>query len=392
MGVKMNILVLGVGLQGRAAVTDLANSPEVEGVIAADGDGEGLARFLDGLGSEKVRGVTVDAADEAHVGDLMAESDAVIHLLPPGFREEMARLAVAHGCHFVDASYALPVYRALHEPAVAAGVAILPAFGLDPGIDLVLMGEAARELDAVRRFVSYGAGIPEPAAADNALRYKISWSFAGVLRSYHRPATLVQGGRAVTVPAGEIFAPAHGHTVDVSGLGELEAFPNGDVRPFLERLGIEEEVQEAGRYTLRWPGHSAFWYRLARLGFLGEEVVTVGGQEVVPQGFLRELLVPQLQYGPHERDVAYVAVEAEGIREGQLHRVFCQVLDFRDLETGLLAMQRTVGFTASIGAQMLVRGEIPGRGLLSPLMDVPAEPFFAALRQRGIRIERVLEE
>lgn len=381
----MNILVLGVGLQGQAAVIDLANSPEVEGVVAADADGDGLARFLATLGSEKVRGVTVDAADEGRVGALMEESDAVVHLLPPAFRERMARLAVDHGCHFVDASYALPAYHELDEPAVAADVAILPEFGLDPGIDLVLMGQAARELDTVRRFVSYGAGIPEPAAADNVLRYKISWSFAGVLRSYHRPATVVRAGRAITVPAGQIFAPEHRHTVEVSGLGQLEAFPNGDVRPFLERLGIEGEVEEAGRYTLRWPGHGDFWYRLAQLGFLGEEPVTVDGRDVVPQQFLHDLLAPQLQYGPEERDVAYVAVEAEGIREGRPHRVRYQVLDLRDLETGLLAMQRTVGFTASIGAQMLLRNEIPGRGLLSPLTDVPAEPFFAALRRRGIR-------
>jgi saccharopine dehydrogenase-like NADP-dependent oxidoreductase len=42
-------------------------------------------------------------------------------------------------------------------------------------------------------------------------------------------------------------------------------------------------------------------------------------------------------------------------------------VDRRDTETGLLAMQRTVGFTASIGAQLLLRGDIRARGLLSPV-------------------------
>ena len=40
-----------------------------------------------------------------------------------------------------------------------------------------------------------------------------------------------------------------------------------------------------------------------------------------------------------------------------------QVIDRRDLETGLTAMNRTVGFTASIGAQMLGVGSIAKRGL-----------------------------
>ena len=35
--------------------------------------------------------------------------------------------------------------------------------------------------------------------------------------------------------------------------------------------------------------------------------------------------------------------------DGRPRRVRYRVVAFRDLETGLLAMQRTVGFTASVG-------------------------------------------
>jgi saccharopine dehydrogenase-like NADP-dependent oxidoreductase len=57
----------------------------------------------------------------------------------------------------------------------------------------------------------------------------------------------------------------------------------------------------------------------------------------------------------------------------------------RDLETGHSAMSRTVGYTASIGAQMIASGQITGRGLLSPVNDVPYEPFVRELQRRGIR-------
>jgi len=63
-------------------------------------------------------------------------------------------------------------------------------------------------------------------------------------------------------------------------------------------------------------------------------------------------------------------------------------LPLRDLESGLLAMNRTVGYTASIGAQMILRGDIRKRGLLSPLTDIPTNTFFTELRQRGIRVQR----
>jgi saccharopine dehydrogenase-like NADP-dependent oxidoreductase len=51
-------------------------------------------------------------------------------------------------------------------------------------------------------------------------------------------------------------------------------------------------------------------------------------------------------------------------------------------------MQRTVGFTASIGAQMILRGDIKKRGLLSPITDVPADIFIKELRQRGIIVQK----
>ena len=62
--------------------------------------------------------------------------------------------------------------------------------------------------------------------------------------------------------------------------------------------------------------------------------------------------------------------------------------DRNDLETGLLAMQRTVGYTASIGAQMILNGQITKRGLLTPTRDIPSDILFDELEKRGITIQR----
>lgn len=388
----MRILVLGTGLQGKAALQDLVQSEEVTQVLAADSDLADLQAYVRTLPTHKVTAVPIDATDQAQVAGLMQQVDAAIVLLPPAVTAPTAATAVASGCHWLDASYTRPEYRAVHSEAVARGIALLPEFGLDPGIDLVLAAAALRELDEVHEFYSYGAGIPEPAAAQNPLQYKISWTFAGVLRSYNRPARLVQDGQVVEIAAADIFAAPNIHTVAVEGLGRLEAYPNGDAAHYVEFLGLTGQVRQAGRYTLRWPGHAAFWHKLAALGFLGETAVPVGETAVVPQQFLHDLLQPQLQYESHERDVALVRVEASGVRAGRPRHVRYQVVDRRDLKTGLLAMQRTVGYTISIGAQMIVRGDISGRGLLSPLTDVPVEPFFQALSQRGILVEREIQE
>jgi saccharopine dehydrogenase-like NADP-dependent oxidoreductase len=139
---------------------------------------------------------------------------------------------------------------------------------------------------------------------------------------------------------------------------------------------------------MRWPGHCAFWYIMAQLGFLDQAPLAIGDASVVPREFIRNLLEPQLQYAPDERDVAVIRVDVRGLKDGRRRRVLYQVIDLRDLASGLLAMNRTVGYTASIGAQMILRGDIRKRGLLSPLSDIPSDIFFRELRERGIAVQR----
>ena len=67
------------------------------------------------------------------------------------------------------------------------------------------------------------------------------------------------------------------------------------------------------------------------------------------------------------------------------------MFDQRDLETGLLAMNRTVGYTASIVAQMIGSGDIRGKGLLTAIRDIPYRKFLAEINKRGIHISEKIE-
>ena len=383
----MRILVLGTGLQGRAALHDLSRCPDVSHVIAADADLAGLIGYVESLKSPMIEAAHLDASNSQQVFALMRRVQAVIVLLPVSFHVPIARLAVESGIHLVNSSYPPPEFSAIGQDAAARGLTILPEFGLDPGIDLVLAGRALKGLDEVHEFYSYGAGFPEAEAATGPLRYKISWTFEGVLASYMRDALVIREGKTVAIPGREIFAASNIHSVHTKEYGELEAYPNGNVVQYLNAMGVTASVKNAGRFAMRWPGHCAVWYPLAQLGFLDQAAIAVGKASVVPKDFVRALLEPQLQYAGDERDVALIRVEARGVKAGRRHRALYQVIDQRDLATGLLAMNRTVGYTASIGAQMILRGDIQKRGLLSPLTDIPADIFFRALGTRGIRVQ-----
>tara|TARA_B100000949_G_scaffold131688_1_gene116010 strand:- start:3233 stop:3514 length:282 start_codon:yes stop_codon:yes gene_type:complete len=88
---------------------------------------------------------------------------------------------------------------------------------------------------------------------------------------------------------------------------------------------------------------------------------------------------------PHWTSI--IRVEASGIKGGEEERVIQHVIDFRDLETGFTAMNRTVRYAASIVAQMIDRGEISSRGVLSHLYDVPYSKFIEELSYREITVK-----
>ncbi|HIE24403.1 MAG TPA: hypothetical protein EYP74_00215 [Anaerolineales bacterium] len=384
----MKILLLGVGLQGKATLHDLASSSEVTQVVAADANFDDLQKYAQHLNSAKITALKLDVRERDALSAQMKKADAVIVLLPQGFREDILRLAIKNKIHFIETSYALPTYANLGQPAEAVDIAILPECGLDPGIDLVLAGQAITELDEVYELHAYGTGVPEPAAANNAINYKISWTFSGVLSAYQRSAKMLKNGKVIHLTPSEMFSPENMHKITLDTLGEMEAYYNGDAVKYLDILGIRETTLSTGRYSLRWPGHAAFWKKMVQLGFLKEEPIMVNGLKVSPRQFVHDLIEPQIHYAPDERDVAGIRIDIRGLKDGKCKRIIYQMIDHRDLETGLLAMQRTVGYTASIAAQMLLRGDIKKRGLLTPTRDIPFSIFVDELKKRNIIITR----
>jgi saccharopine dehydrogenase-like NADP-dependent oxidoreductase len=263
--------------------------------------------------------------------------------------------------------------------------------GMDPGIDLILGRLAVDELDVVHGMRSYGAGLPEPACAgDNPIHYKITWTFEGVLRAYMRPARFLRDGQEAAIPAGQIFRPENGHTLEVPGVGTLDAYYNGDAIRYIEIFGLGPELKEMGRFAMRWPGHNPFWNVMAELGFLEETPTPAGGGGISPRRFVVEHLAPRLQFRDSERDMVVIRVEAWGVKNRKPRRVVYELIDYRDLATGLFAMNRTVGYTTSIAAQLILAGKIRQAGVLTPVRDVPAPEVVAELEKRGMKVQRRL--
>ncbi len=387
----MNILVLGgCGAQGRAAVYDLIQSTKVTQVICADQTPEDIYQWVDTPTVSKITPAVLNAADPQALRKLMQSVDGVIDLLPRQFMVSVCEAAIDCKTNLVNTNYAHSISH-LDQAAQEAGIAIMPECGLDPGIDLVIFGQAVRRFDEVDVIRSYCGGIPELAASENPLNYKISWTWEGVLSAIKRHSRMVRDGEVVDIPPALQHAPENVGQIDFPGLGTLEAIPNGDAVYFAEQLGVGATIRETGRYTLRWPGWSAFWHPLKQLGFLNEEPVEGLPASVSPYEMMNKLLAPQLQYGEDENDLVPMVNIFEGRMDGRRCRLTTHLLIKRDPETGFMAMGQGVGFPASIVIQMIVGNMIEQRGLLAPTQHVPYELFAHELELRGITISEKQE-
>ena len=388
----MKVLVLGgCGIQGRAALYDLSRNVSVEHITCADIQPDLIHSFTF-LETAKIQSVWLDANDPNALASIMDEKfDIVLDFLPPQCIRTVAEAAIKSGVNLVNTNYAYDILD-LDHAAKEKGISIIPECGLDPGIDLILYNYSLKYFDEVLKLNSYCGGIPEKAACDNPLKYKISWNIHAVLKSQMRDATLMADSELIYIPAKDQHENAFIHHIEFPELGTLEAIPNGDAMYYAKLLKIENTLSETGRYTLRWPGWCSFWNPMKKLGFLSDEPINGLPVGVSPLEMVAKLLEPQLQYNDSEKDLCVMVNKVEGLQKGIQQILMCSLLIERDLATGLMAMSMGVAYPACIVAEMIVKGEITPKGVLSPAIDVPCDLFMDRLNKRGIRVNETIEQ
>ncbi len=394
----MKVIVLGMGQQGKATIHDLEASDVISGIIAADlfpteASFHGANHFLKSRSYDKTSLLKLDVKNEQNLSARFKENgiDIVICMLPIHLALTAAKAALDVGIPFVSSNYTYDLAQ-LHEEAIQKKGTILPEMGLDPGIDLIMGRMAVDELDEVHGLYSYGGGVPAPECADTSpIKYKISWIFDRVLDVYVRSAQMIKKGIPVEIPGNRLFHEGVFHEITFENVGTVEAYPNGNAQRYVDIFGLGDELLEMGRFALRWQGHSQFWRTMVDLGLLDGQPIQVNGADVSPRDFLSKCLTPHLQFKDSERDVALLRVLAWGLKNGEKKKITYDLIDYRDLETGLFAMNRTVGFTSSIGAQMILKGLITEPGVLSPVNHVPPQEFMAEIKARGMKVDCTIE-
>ncbi|MFH0881394.1 MAG: saccharopine dehydrogenase C-terminal domain-containing protein [bacterium] len=436
------ILVLGAGKSSPTLISYLLEHSEKHdwNVTVADLDRE-LAQQRVG-GHPRGKAIAFNAGDADVLDELIRDADIVVNFLLPRFQTLVANACVTHGTHFVSASYRNPEIREMDAAARRKGVLLLNEMGLDPGIDLMSAMDIIQRVrdkgGIIRSFASYGSGIPAPENHSNPLRYVITWNPYNVVMAGSSGAQYLEDGQIRALPYHRVFTQTW--SVDVDGVGKLEAYANRDSIAYLDYFGLEH-AETMIRGTLRYPNWGKTWSKIINLG-LTNDTLTIPQLE---QRSLREIV--EMFLPPHlagsdvrQRVAEYLNIKPTGRAMQQMeylglfsdeilgtkgqtaadamvhvlqmklplrkedrdmvilvHRI---TVEYPEAEScreeivstflcygdpnGHTGMSKTVGLPAAIAVKLILTGKLEATGSQLPLLPEIYKPVLEELEQLGM--------
>ena len=392
----MKVLILGgSGTQGSAVAEDMVKKKDVTEVVIAARRREALGHIVSWLKSVKLKTVSIDVRDKESLVKLIREGefDVVVSAVPWRFTVTPLEASIEAGVNFLDFGLYQNLafdenYTMFDDSTRNAGIIVVPSCGLAPGLTNMLAGHGASKLDKVNKIHIYVGGIPEK--PQPPFGYKTVWSLEGVLTEYVGKCRIIQDGGLV-----EVEAISGLETIEFPGIGKLEAAYTDGLGTLLHayRTPILKGVQEAYEKTLRYPGHYDKIKTLRECGLLDTKPIKVDDVKISPRKFLTSLLSPKFRLGKDEKDLSVLMVKVIGIKNGNEVQYMFQLIDYRDMETGVLSMAKTTGYTGSIVAQLMYEGKIKEKGIVMPEeLGANEELFREILREYSKRNITIKEE
>lgn len=359
----MKIVVFGgAGAMGAKAVETLASMPEFTEIVVADLDVDQAKAVADAAG-EHVRADRVDALS-ADLSVILDGAWGVLSTLGPftRFGKIILTAAITAGCHFVDImddwEPTLEAFE-LDSAAREAGVTALIGMGASPGVSNLLAARAVTYLDEVTEIVT---GWPIQTIAPisitpdrpNAATVHFVIQASGSIR-------VTRDGKLQDVTPREVI------DLEYPGYGLVSA----------RSLGHPEAVTLRRTYTTLqsslnvMTGHPWFFDRVdSIMERVDNRALTHIAAAAEIEATLDEsrtaLADPRDPHGPG------LWTWAKGIKDGQLHAVGAQLTRF---PRG--GMAGSTSIPAAIGLQLIARGAVTDRGVVTAEAAIDADTFFS---------------
>lgn len=446
-----NVLILGAGRVSASVAEYMGRTPGRNVIVAGEleHDVSAIARL-----AKRGKGVVLDVTtNKTGLSSLVKNADIVVSLLPASMHPIILEECLKANKNMVTASYASYCNDSnFQNKCKQAGIIVLNEMGLDPGIDhmsAMKVIESMRDRGGkIKSFVSVCGGLPSSASSGaedhslNPLRYKFSWSPLGVIKACGNPATYRQDKRTVFISGSDLLNAAFPVKIWPDLSYGLECIPNRDSLHYGDLYGISKDSDTIFRGTLRYRGFSEIMQSLKQSGLFDDlkpeshkwgeqlermvsrngcsslsdylalsttdsEKVTqvanflnwlglVSSEEPLarPESILLsfcQVLEKRLYYGSGEHDMVLMHHDIWGaFEDGSIEIVHSNLKLIGD--DNMSAMCKTVGYTAAIGADLILNRKITQKGVITPFdfSALQRNEILGLLQEEGIKFEETL--
>ena len=377
----MIALVLGgAGAVCSETTRDLVQYSNFDQIVVAEYNVEAANELIEELGDPRLKVVQFDANDYATMLKLFPGHDVVINGLPWKYDLAVTKACVEVGVSGLDVSTEEDQWD-YDATAKEKGIVFIPGVGATPGITNAMARRAADQMDEVDEIQINFAAFRCPAPAPGLL-ITFLWEFHPKTESriyyengeFHRVGPF-EGLKQINF-GGEI------------GKQEVCYIPHPETKTMPKSLGAKK-VSVHGCFP---PQAMNLAKTLLEWGLYDEEPFTYKGIEINSLEMIHQLLLrspktketPVWGYG--------LVVEVFGKKDGKNLKIKLWNEHPPMAEWGgKAAYYKNIAVPLSIGAQMIVRGDVDVRGVVPPETAIDPSILFDELKLRGIEIVEQVE-
>lgn len=345
------VLVCGGGKIGHMVSLFLSDCGDYE-VKVIDKDEKQFKKF------KKLKNLTCEIADiskQTAIEKAGKGTEFIISTAPFSLTTIIANAAKNLNANYVDLTEDIAASEIVKKIAKSSKSAFVPQSGLAPGFISILAYDLAKGFDKLEEVrMRVGALTKHP---NNAIKYNLTWSTAGLINEYCEPCSAVVDGKHTFV------APMEGlETFTLDGT-EYEAFnTSGGLGTLAETFA--GKVRDLNYKSIRYPGH---W---SVMRFLIEDLKMKDKQEMLVK--ILDDAIPATK-----EDVVLVYVSAVGQKGGQKLQETRAIKIYSGEMAGehCSAIQLTTAGAACAVIDMIREGTLPKKGFIKQ-EDIPLDAFL----------------
>ena len=377
----MKVLVLGgAGAVCNETTRDLAQYSKFDEIVVAEYNLDAAHQLIKEIGDPRLKAVQFDANDYNSMLKLFPGHDVVISGLPCEYDPVVTKACVEAGVNGLDVATEEDQWS-YDAVAKEKDMVYITGVGATPGITNAMAKHAVNQMDEVDEIQINFAAFRCPAPAPGLL-VTFLWEF--------NPKTETR----FYVKNGEkhMVGPFEGlKMVDYKGeigVQEVCYIPHPETRTMPKSLGVKN-VSVHGCFP---PQAMNLAKTMLEWGLFDEETFTYKGVETNACDMMLELLLrsprtketPVWGYG--------LVLEVFGKKDGKDLKIKLWNEHPPMAEWGgKAAYYKNIAVPLSIGAQMIVRGDVDARGVVPPETAIDPSILFDELKLRGIEIREQVE-